>query len=91
MVNTCRKCHADANENFTRYRPHANPHDREKNPGLYYTALFMNVLIVGVFSFFGLHTALWFTRSSIEQRRKSKPPPPAPSEPEEDEGDAAQP
>jgi hypothetical protein len=75
LVTTCRKCHPDANENFTKYLPHANPHDRDRYPGIYYTSLFMNVLIFGVFSFFGLHTVLWFTRSSLDRRRVSLPPP----------------
>jgi hypothetical protein len=30
---------------------------------VYYTALFMNVLLAGVFTFFAVHTALWFPRS----------------------------
>jgi hypothetical protein len=38
-------------------------HDRRQNPALYYAALFMNLLLVGVFLFFGLHTALWLARS----------------------------
>lgn len=67
-VATCQKCHPGANENFAKFSPHADHADRERYPSLYYTAAFMNVLIVGVFAFFGLHTILWLIRSLIEQR-----------------------
>ena len=61
-VATCRKCHEGANANFAAYEPHADPHDRTRNAPLYYTARFMEILFVGVFSFFGIHTLFWFYR-----------------------------
>ena len=60
---TCQKCHAGATPKFARFDPHADPHDRERNALLYYTTKFMQMLLAGVFSFFGIHTALWFGRS----------------------------
>ena len=33
------------------------------------TARFMNLLMLGVFTFFGLHTILWFVRSLGERRK----------------------
>jgi nitrate/TMAO reductase-like tetraheme cytochrome c subunit len=36
-VQTCRKCHPKANENFTKYMPHGDHKDREKYPLLFYT------------------------------------------------------
>lgn len=62
LTATCRTCHPSANANFVQYQPHANKHDPERLPALYYSARFMNVLLIGVFAFFGLHTALWFVR-----------------------------
>ena len=67
-VNTCRSCHPGANANFAAYKPHGNPRDREGEPLLYYTRLFMVWLLIGVFSFFGLHTLLWLIRSLKEVR-----------------------
>jgi hypothetical protein len=67
---TCQRCHADANANFARYDPHANAHDHERGPLLYYSARFMELLLVGVFGFFGVHTTLWFARSYKELRRR---------------------
>jgi len=68
VVATCQKCHADANANFAKFSPHADPADRERYPVLYYTAQFMTLLIIGTFAFFGLHTVLWLIRSLIEHR-----------------------
>jgi hypothetical protein len=59
---TCRQCHKDANLNFAKYEPHANKHDRERVPALYYAGRFMDTLLVGVFAFFGIHSLLWFVR-----------------------------
>ena len=74
LVSTCQKCHPKANVNFARFSPHADPNDKERNRGLYYAASFMNILLIGVFLFFGLHTSLWLLRSTIEMWRKRKPP-----------------
>ncbi|HTN50683.1 MAG TPA: cytochrome c3 family protein [Burkholderiaceae bacterium] len=70
-VNTCRSCHPGANANFAAYEPHGNPHDRAGNPILYYTRLFMQLLLAGVFTFFGIHTLLWLIRSlkDVDSRR----------------------
>lgn len=62
-LKTCQKCHAKANANFAMFQPHANKHDKGSGVILYYTALFMQVLLAGVFVFFGLHTVLWLYRS----------------------------
>ncbi|MBI3988268.1 MAG: cytochrome c3 family protein, partial [candidate division NC10 bacterium] len=78
-VATCQKCHPKANENFARFSPHADPKDKGRNPGLYYAARFMNILMIGVFAFFGLHTSLWLSRSLLERVRGRRPP----EEPEE--------
>jgi hypothetical protein len=66
LVATCSKCHPGANRNFTLYMPHADYHDAEKNPLLYYVYLSMVILLSGVFAFFGIHTLLWFIRAYIE-------------------------
>jgi nitrate/TMAO reductase-like tetraheme cytochrome c subunit len=74
-VKTCGKCHEGANENFVKYDPHANKHDRQRSPALFYVSKFMTVLLVGVFSFFGIHTTMWFAREIREGRRKPVRPP----------------
>ncbi len=69
VVGTCQKCHPTANASFVQYAPHADPHDRAKNPQLYWTWLFMTILLVGVMGFFGLHTFLWLSRLAIDKLR----------------------
>ena len=73
-VSTCRSCHPGANANFAAFKPHGNPHDREGEPILYYTRLFMVWLLIGVFSFFGLHTLLWMLRElkEVSERRRRR-------------------
>jgi nitrate/TMAO reductase-like tetraheme cytochrome c subunit len=61
-VATCRKCHPAARASFAGYDPHADKNDARRNPALYWSARFMQLLLAGVFVFFGLHTSLWFQR-----------------------------
>ncbi len=68
IVETCQKCHANANERFTGYLTHATHHDPDKYPILFYTYWFMTSLLIGVFGFFGLHTLLWLPRSIKHMR-----------------------
>ncbi len=69
LVATCGRCHQGSNQNFIKYYPHGDPRQRLKYPKLYWPWLFMTTLLVGVMSFFGLHTALWVTRIVIDHRR----------------------
>jgi cytochrome b subunit of formate dehydrogenase len=74
LIQTCGRCHAGANANFVTYDPHAEPKDPTKSLFIYYVAGFMKWLLIGVFSFFGLHTILWLQRSVVafisEKREK---------------------
>ncbi len=72
IVNTCQKCHEDANERFTGYLTHATHHDRNKFPILYYTYWAMTLLLISVFTFFGIHTLLWFPRSYKNMKLRKK-------------------
>ncbi len=75
LVKTCGQCHESANANFVKYNPHANKHDKARLPALYYSAMFMDALLVFVFAFFGVHTMLWFSRG---RPKKGLPPPTRP-------------
>jgi hypothetical protein len=72
LVTTCRQCHAHANANFVKYDPHANKKNPERNPALYWTYRFMQLLLAGVFLFFGAHTLLWFPRSLKARRDRAR-------------------
>ena len=65
---TCQKCHPGVGASFAKYDPHADTHDRGRSQLLWATSLFMKILLVGVFAFFGVHTVLWFPRS-VKARR----------------------
>jgi cytochrome b subunit of formate dehydrogenase len=63
ILATCQKCHPGATAKFTEYRPHANPLDKKNYPLLHIVFLAMTGLLIGTFSFFGLHTLAWLVRA----------------------------
>lgn len=72
IVGTCQKCHPGVNENFTQFQAHANPLDKENYPLLNKVFWFMTTLLVSVFAFFSLHTALWLFRAIYVYLHDSK-------------------
>jgi hypothetical protein len=70
LVRTCGKCHKNATENFVKYDPHANKHDRTHYPALYLASRTMSILLLGVFGFYGLHTSLWFSKEMRVRRQR---------------------
>jgi cytochrome b subunit of formate dehydrogenase len=72
IVATCGKCHPGSHESFTGYLAHGTHNDPERYPALYWSFLGMTVLLVGVFSFFGLHLIAWIPRSVILRRQHRK-------------------
>ncbi len=72
VVDTCKKCHPGANVRFAGYLTHADHHDRQRYPYLYYAFWAMTILLVSVFTFFGVHTLLWFPRALAERRKKHR-------------------
>ena len=73
-LNTCRQCHANATQGFVTFQPHANTHDRERYPAMFWTAKFMVALITGVFLFFWTHCLLWFYREWRDRREGKAEP-----------------
>jgi cytochrome b subunit of formate dehydrogenase len=63
ILATCQQCHPTATIGFTEYRPHANPLDGKNYPLLHAVFLGMTGLLIGVFTFFGLHTVVWLVRA----------------------------
>jgi len=70
ILATCQACHPKANANFVKFQPHANKHSKESGLILYYTTKFMQLLLAGVFLFFGLHTILWLYRGLAEMKER---------------------
>lgn len=63
-LKTCQQCHPTATAKFTGYIAHADHTNRELYPTLYWTFIFMTMIVVGTFLFFGAHTILWLARSA---------------------------
>jgi hypothetical protein len=72
-VATCKKCHAGSNASFVQYDPHADRQNHARNPMLFYAAKFMEALLIGVFAFFGIHTALWASRAVKPDAHMQRP------------------
>ena len=72
ILATCRKCHPGATVKFTEYRPHANPLDKKNYPMLHVVFLAMTALLIGTFSFFGIHTVAWGVRAIYLYLRDTK-------------------
>ena len=70
---TCGKCHKNVTMGFVSYQPHADRHNMRAYPAMWGTWMFMNLLLLSVVGFFGLHTALWLIRSLSERRGKLGP------------------
>jgi hypothetical protein len=69
VVETCAACHPHADARFALYDSHPDPWDRKRNAPLFYSFIFMNVLLFGVVGVFTLHTALWWLRLWLDRRK----------------------
>lgn len=65
LVETCAQCHPAAGPSFVAFEPHADHRDRENFPLVYWTYRLMTLLLIGVFTVFGIHTALWLLRLTV--------------------------
>ena len=65
LAETCGACHEGASGNFLKIDVHNNPSDPADNPWVFYIYMFMLVLLVGVFGFFGIHDLLWLQRAFV--------------------------
>ena len=72
LLTTCGKCHTGVTKSFITYQPHADRHDRRNYPLVYYSGVFMTLLLASVMGFFLLHTVLWLFRSAVDRRRHDR-------------------
>ena len=72
LVDTCGRCHPDANLNFVKYYAHGDTHDRLNYPLLFWPWLLMTTLLVSVWAFFGAHSMMWFSGVAIERARRRR-------------------
>jgi len=73
LAKTCgvSTCHVGktVNASFLTFMPHSDPMNKDQNPWVHYIYLFMTLLLLGVFGFFGLHAALWLQRTLVGRLR----------------------
>ena len=72
LADTCGSagCHqGKVNASFLTFMPHSEPMNAERNPWVHYIYLFMTLLLLGVFGFFGLHAFLWLQRTLVGRLR----------------------
>ena len=72
IVRTCQECHPNANASFAQFLAHGDHNDRERYPILFYSYWAMTLLLISVFTFFGIHTSLWFVRSLRDLRNRPR-------------------
>jgi DNA-binding NtrC family response regulator/cytochrome b subunit of formate dehydrogenase len=84
LAHTCAQCHEPAkNAGLTSYRVHVEKENPKDSRIVFASWAFMLLLVVGTIGFFGLHTALWLSRSVVERlharrwrRQQGLPDPP---------------
>lgn len=69
LTNTCKQCHKEAGNSFSKFIAHAEPNNQSKYPALFWVTIFMNALLAGTFLFFWIHSLLWTFRGFIEKKQ----------------------
>lgn len=69
-IDTCRKCHPKANENFIKYIAHSTSGKQVQFRVMFWTILLMSALLIGTFAFFGVHTLMWLARLVGDIKKK---------------------
>ncbi len=72
IIQTCGRCHDDANENFVGMLQHYDPMVKESMPFLTFLHVFMIWLLGGTLSLFGIHTILWLGRAIYNRFKHGK-------------------
>ena len=70
LTTTCKQCHDNAGDGFSKFIAHADPGNSEKYPMLYWVTIFMNSLLAATFLFFWVHSLLWVFRGYAEKKQK---------------------
>lgn len=69
LTATCAQCHTRSSVGFAKFIPHAEPSNRSKYPVLFWVSLSMNILLIGTFLFFWVHSLMWAFRGFVEKKR----------------------
>jgi len=72
LIENCGRCHHGFHKRFVEYKAHPDYRDKARYPSLYWTFIFMSGLLIFTFSFFWVHTALWWRKSYWEKHDREK-------------------
>jgi len=73
-LETCQSCHVDATEGYVTFQPHGTTNNFDEYPQMWLASKGMIGLLLGTFSFFWLHSALWFYREYQDRKHgKDRP------------------
>jgi cytochrome b subunit of formate dehydrogenase len=67
-LGTCQSCHAEATEGYVTFQPHGTTNNFGEYPIMWIASKGMIALLLGTFSFFWLHSALWFYREYQDRK-----------------------
>jgi cytochrome b subunit of formate dehydrogenase len=67
-LETCQQCHAEATEGYVTFQPHGTTDNFAEYPMMWIAKKGMIGLLLGTFSFFWLHSALWFYREYQDRK-----------------------
>jgi cytochrome b subunit of formate dehydrogenase len=67
-LETCQTCHEGATEGFVTFQPHGTTDNFSEYPAMWIASKGMIALLLGTFSFFWLHSALWFYREYQDRK-----------------------
>ncbi|MHB9081610.1 MAG: cytochrome b/b6 domain-containing protein, partial [Pirellulaceae bacterium] len=77
---TCAACHANMAPNLASFDPHADHHDAQRSPLVFWCYRGVLTFIIVVFGFFGLHAICWFIRGLFDVGRHGRPKQLAPND-----------
>jgi cytochrome b subunit of formate dehydrogenase len=69
VINVCSRCHTGVNANFVQFISHPDLTNRREHPQLFWTMVFMAVLLLVTLVFFWGHTLLWWRKAYWEKQR----------------------
>ncbi len=72
-IQTCSACHQGMSPKMASFDPHADHHDAERSPVLYWVYRGVLTFIIVVFGFFGLHAMVWFLRGLVDVWQHGRP------------------
>ena len=73
VLTTCRRCHVGAPPNFAEIEIHVASSPVPRDPRLRAVTLYMLLLLIGTFAFFGWHTVLQIQHEARQRRNRHRP------------------